>query len=50
MAAHADGHMTADEAQDQWVAAWENAPTNIDAFNEAQDELENAPACSGADE
>ncbi|WP_129666290.1 hypothetical protein [Phytoactinopolyspora endophytica] len=50
MADHADGHMTADQAQDQWVEAWENAPTNINAFNEARDELEQAPACSGADE
>ncbi|NED99989.1 hypothetical protein [Phytoactinopolyspora halotolerans] len=48
MADHADGHMTADEAQDKWVEAWENAPTNINAFDEARDELEQAPACPGA--
>lgn len=50
MARHADGHMTAAEAQDHWVEAWENAPTNINAFNDAQDDLEQAPACTAADE
>lgn len=50
MARHSDGHMTVDEAQDNWVEAWENAPPNINAFNEASDDLEQAPTCAGADE
>lgn len=45
MASHADGEMTAAAAQDLWVAAWEAAPTNIGAYNDARDQLAAAPAC-----
>lgn len=48
MAAHAHGDMTAAQAQDQWVEAWEQAPTNIEAFNDARNALQQAPACTGA--
>ncbi|PZF80407.1 hypothetical protein [Jiangella anatolica] len=45
MAAHADGEMTAQAAQDLWVAAWEAAPGYIGVFNDARDLLAAAPAC-----
>ncbi|TDD65859.1 hypothetical protein E1262_23895 [Jiangella aurantiaca] len=45
MAAHADGEMTAAAAQDLWVAAWEAAPVNIGAFDDARAVLAAAPAC-----
>lgn len=45
MAAHADGEMTAAAAQDLWVSAWEAAPTNIGAYDDARDQLAAAPAC-----
>ncbi|MBB5791981.1 hypothetical protein [Jiangella mangrovi] len=45
MAAHADGEMTAQHAQDLWVASWEAAPVNIGAYNDARAQLAAAPAC-----
>lgn len=48
MAAHADGLMDAGEAQEMWVEAWANAPTNIDGFHDALDELKRAPDCRGS--
>lgn len=45
MAAHADGEMTASAAQDLWVAAWEAAPVNIAAYDDARALLASAPAC-----
>lgn len=45
MAAHADGDMTAQAAQDLWVASWEAAPANIGAYDDARDQLAAAPAC-----
>ncbi|RIQ13711.1 hypothetical protein [Jiangella rhizosphaerae] len=45
MAAHADGEMTAAAAQDLWVAAWEAAPVNIGAYDDARAVLDTAPAC-----
>lgn len=47
MAAHADGEMDAAEAQTTWVAAWKAAPTNIEAFKEAREALDQAPDCPG---
>lgn len=45
MASHADGEMTASAAQDLWVAAWEAAPVNIGAYDDARALLAAAPAC-----
>lgn len=45
MAGHADGDMTAAAAQDLWVAAWEAAPVNIGAYDDARAALAAAPAC-----
>lgn len=48
MAAHADGAMDAEMAQEKWVETWKNAPTNINGFRDARDALEKTPECRGA--
>jgi hypothetical protein len=45
MAKFADGDMSAAMAQGRWVAAWRNAPSNINAYREAREALDKAPAC-----
>jgi len=45
MAKFADGDMSAAMAQGRWVAAWRNAPKNINAYREARAALDKAPSC-----
>lgn len=45
MARFADGDFDAAHAQHLWEAAWAKAPINIDAFREADQALQSAPAC-----
>lgn len=50
MAAHADGEMDAQQAQNGWVEAWGNAPTNIKGFHDARDAFAQSPGCGGANQ
>ncbi|TDO46381.1 hypothetical protein EV643_111234 [Kribbella sp. VKM Ac-2527] len=45
MKAHAAGDFGAEHAQHLWVAAWQNAPKNLDAFAQADAALAKAPTC-----
>lgn len=47
MAAFADHEMTTDESNAMWVEAAESAPPRIKAFEDARDDLEQAPECAG---
>ena len=45
MKAHAAGDFGAEHAQHLWVAAWQNAPKNLNAFAQAETVLRKAPTC-----
>jgi len=45
MKSHAAGDFGAEHAQHLWVAAWQNAPKNLNAFAQADAALAKAPAC-----
>lgn len=47
MGAFADHEMTSDEANAMWVEAAETAPPRINAFEDARDDLKQAPECAG---
>jgi len=49
MARFADGAMTAEHAQHEWVRAWRAAPGDIDAYGDARAELAAAPDCQAAE-
>lgn len=45
MRQHASGDMSATMAQQEWIEAWTNAPPNLDAYQDAIEQLSEAPAC-----
>ena len=48
MAEHAAGDFGAEHAQEMWVAAWSQAPRNLNAAARANTALAEAPACKTA--
>lgn len=46
MRRHASGDMTSTMAQQEWIEAWTNAPPQLDAYDDAMEQLSDAPACA----